>query len=93
MGIYRLSSFEYLNLVERGPSKFYDKIKNDTFRTCATDRKFLAKVDEGMLSRVLNAFVWKMEGKLFLFLEDGTELRTSNADSLYRYPTIPTSQP
>ncbi|KND03188.1 uncharacterized protein SPPG_02246 [Spizellomyces punctatus DAOM BR117] len=61
LGIYRLSSFEYFNLIERGPSSVYDKIKNDTFRTLATDKNFLSKVDENMLSRVLNAFVWKME--------------------------------
>ncbi|KAJ3014337.1 hypothetical protein HKX48_005213 [Thoreauomyces humboldtii] len=61
LGIYRVSAGEYLGLVERGPSAVYDKIKNDTFRTLATDRKFLARVDEGMLSRLLNGFVWKME--------------------------------
>ncbi|KAI8907766.1 rab-GTPase-TBC domain-containing protein, partial [Powellomyces hirtus] len=61
LGIYRVSSTEYLSLIERGPCSVYEKIKNDTFRTLATDKKFLATVDENMLSRVLNAFVWKMD--------------------------------
>ncbi|KAI8827221.1 rab-GTPase-TBC domain-containing protein [Fimicolochytrium jonesii] len=62
LGIYRLSATEYTSLVERGPasSVVYEKIKNDTFRTLATDKRFLAKVDEHMISRVLNAFVNKM---------------------------------
>ncbi|KAJ3153468.1 hypothetical protein HDU89_000493 [Geranomyces variabilis] len=61
LGIYRVSATEYLGLIERGPCANYEKIKNDTFRTLATDKTFLATVDESMLSRLLNAFVWKME--------------------------------
>ncbi|KAJ3158773.1 hypothetical protein HDU86_002453 [Geranomyces michiganensis] len=61
LGIYRVSATEYLGLIERGPCANYEKIKNDTFRTLATDKKFLATVDESMLSRLLNSFVWKME--------------------------------
>ncbi|KAI9100553.1 bub2 protein [Phlyctochytrium arcticum] len=64
LGIYRVSSSEYLGLIDRGPSDVYEKIRNDTFRTLATDKKFLAIVDEEMLSRLLNAFVWKMKGYL-----------------------------
>lgn len=59
MGVYKVSTQEYVSYIERGPSEVYDKIKNDTFRTLATDKKFLSKVNEAMLSRVLNAFVWK----------------------------------
>ncbi|KAJ3113501.1 hypothetical protein HDU96_003324 [Phlyctochytrium bullatum] len=59
LGIYRVSALEYVTLVGRGPCEVYDKIKNDTFRTLATDTKFMRKVNEGMIARVLNAFVWK----------------------------------
>ena len=63
LGIYKVSAQEYISLVEKGPCPVYDKIKDDTFRTLATDKKFIAKVDEDVLSRVLNAFVWKMKAK------------------------------
>ncbi|KAI8807707.1 rab-GTPase-TBC domain-containing protein, partial [Cladochytrium replicatum] len=59
LGTYRISALHYVILVERGGCAVYDKIKNDTFRTMPKDAKFTAKVSENMLSRVLNAFVWK----------------------------------
>jgi cell cycle arrest protein BUB2 len=61
LGAYKLSADEYVSLLDRGPCQVYDKIKNDTFRTLATDRKFQGRVNEGMLARVLNAFVWKAQ--------------------------------
>ncbi|TPX37120.1 hypothetical protein SmJEL517_g00942 [Synchytrium microbalum] len=63
LGIYRMKAQDYVSLIQRGASEVHDKIRNDTFRTLATDRKFLARVDEGMLSRVLNAFVWKLKDR------------------------------
>jgi cell cycle arrest protein BUB2 len=36
-----------------------EKIENDTFRTLATDKGFHEIVSQDMLTRVLNAFVWK----------------------------------
>ncbi|TPX38484.1 hypothetical protein SeLEV6574_g07765 [Synchytrium endobioticum] len=63
LGIYRVSAMEYVALIAKGASDVHDKIRNDTFRTLATDRKFLKRVDEGMLSRVLNAFVWKVRDR------------------------------
>ncbi len=64
LGTYKISALEYITLVTKGPSSVYDKIKNDTFRTLATDKKFLQTVDENMLSRVLNAFAWKTKGTI-----------------------------
>jgi hypothetical protein len=37
-------------------------VKNDTFRTLATDTQFKGKVKEDMLIRLLEAFVWKNQG-------------------------------
>ncbi len=37
-------------------------VKNDTFRTLATDTQFKGKVKEDMLIRLLEAFVWKNHG-------------------------------
>ncbi|KIM19776.1 hypothetical protein M408DRAFT_334273 [Serendipita vermifera MAFF 305830] len=49
----------YLDLVRRGPCQVREKIRNDTFRTLATDRGFKERVREDMLIRLLDAFVWK----------------------------------
>lgn len=37
-------------------------VKNDTFRTLATDTQFKGKVKEDMLIRLLEAFIWKNHG-------------------------------
>lgn len=38
-------------------------VKNDTFRTMATDTQFKGKVKEEMLIILLEAFVWKSHGE------------------------------
>ncbi|KAL1928549.1 hypothetical protein VTP01DRAFT_2905 [Rhizomucor pusillus] len=48
----------YINLIHRGPSPMDSKIRDDTFRTMATDAYFREHVSDDMLIRVLNAFVW-----------------------------------
>lgn len=50
---------QYLTYVARGPSPMHDKIRNDAFRTLATDKEFQERVDEAALIRMLDAFVWK----------------------------------
>lgn len=54
---------DYVGLVRRGASSSYSKIRNDTFRTLATDPLFRRKVSEASLIRLLNAFQWKMRDK------------------------------
>ncbi|EPQ31849.1 uncharacterized protein PFL1_00048 [Pseudozyma flocculosa PF-1] len=49
----------YLELVSKGKSPAHDKIRNDTFRTLATDQGFKERVKEEKLIRLLEAFVWK----------------------------------
>lgn len=61
LGVYRVSATEYLHLVSKGPCSVYSKIRNDTFRTLATNKKFKARVTDDILARILNAFVWKVE--------------------------------
>ncbi|KAG9296943.1 hypothetical protein G9A89_006898 [Geosiphon pyriformis] len=61
LGVYHVSADEYVRLIKKGRSIVYDKVRNDTFRTMATDQRFLQKVNEDMLIRVLNAFAWKMK--------------------------------
>ncbi|EON64278.1 hypothetical protein W97_03509 [Coniosporium apollinis CBS 100218] len=50
----------YLDLVRQGASPAYAKIRNDTFRTLATDPLFRRRVTENSLTRVLNAVAWKL---------------------------------
>ncbi|OCK77117.1 TBC-domain-containing protein [Lepidopterella palustris CBS 459.81] len=50
----------YLDLVHQGASPAYSKIRNDTFRTLATDPLFRRRVTENSLTRVLNAVAWKL---------------------------------
>ncbi|KIY63567.1 rab domain-containing cell division control protein [Cylindrobasidium torrendii FP15055 ss-10] len=57
--INEVSADTYLDYVARGPCHVREKIRNDTFRTLATDRGFKERVREDMLVRLLDAFVWK----------------------------------
>jgi cell cycle arrest protein BUB2 len=51
---------DYLQLVHRGASPAYSKIRNDTFRTLTTDPLFRRRVSEASLIRLLNAVAWKL---------------------------------
>lgn len=55
-----LDTDEYLSLIHRGASPAYSKIRNDTFRTLATDPLFRRRVSEASLIRLLNAVAWKL---------------------------------
>jgi cell cycle arrest protein BUB2 len=53
---------DYLKLVHRGRSPAHDKIKNDTFRTLATDALFKRRVTDASITRVLNSVAWQLYG-------------------------------
>ncbi|MCJ1338777.1 hypothetical protein MMC09_004066 [Bachmanniomyces sp. S44760] len=55
-----LATDSYLSLIHRGASPAYSKIRNDTFRTLATDPLFKRRVSEASLIRLLNAIAWKL---------------------------------
>lgn len=55
-----LKTDAYLALIHRGASPAYSKIRNDTFRTLATDPLFRRRVSEASLIRLLNAVAWKL---------------------------------
>lgn len=55
-----LDTDDYLGLIHRGASPAYSKIRNDTFRTLATDPLFRRRVSEASLIRLLNAVAWKL---------------------------------
>ena len=68
-----VSSKKYITLVQKGASEAYGKIKNDTHRTLKTDEQFKLAVDEHMLLRTLNAFVWDMKDKNLSFASDSSK--------------------
>jgi len=55
-----VSTDDYLALIHRSASPSYSKIRNDTFRTLATDPLFRRRVSEASLIRLLNAVAWKL---------------------------------
>ncbi|KAK7693735.1 hypothetical protein QCA50_003307 [Cerrena zonata] len=57
--VQHVSADMFLEYVARGPCEVREKIRNDTFRTLATDRGFKERVREDMLVRLLDAFVWR----------------------------------
>ncbi|SPO20242.1 related to cell cycle arrest protein BUB2 [Ustilago trichophora] len=59
LDIRSLDPASYLSLVAKGKSPSHEKIRNDTFRTLATDQGFKERVREEKLIRLLDAFVWK----------------------------------
>lgn len=59
LDIRSLDPASYLSLVAKGKSPSHEKIRNDTFRTLATDQGFKERVREEKLVRLLDAFVWK----------------------------------
>ncbi|KAL4797482.1 rab-GTPase-TBC domain-containing protein [Aspergillus venezuelensis] len=60
LDIKPLPTDHYLSLIHRGRSPAYAKIRNDTFRTLATDPLFKRRVTEASLIRLLNAVAWKI---------------------------------
>ncbi|KAM0799274.1 rab-GTPase-TBC domain-containing protein [Usnea florida] len=55
-----LSTDIYLDLIRRGPSPAYAKIRNDTHRTLMTNVLFQRRVRENSIIRLLNAVAWKL---------------------------------
>ncbi|WVQ64999.1 uncharacterized protein L199_003169 [Kwoniella botswanensis] len=86
-----LNAEDHLRWVSMGPSSDSHKIKNDTFRTLATDTQFKGKVKEDMLIRLLEAFVWKItssemedEGQPFKYVQG---MNVLSAPFLYAMPS------
>ncbi|KAF9432580.1 hypothetical protein BGZ76_010594 [Entomortierella beljakovae] len=59
--VHHVSAQEYISLVKRGKPEEYSKIRDDTFRTMPTDRKFTDVVGEERITRVLCAFAWSTQ--------------------------------
>lgn len=74
-----LETDAYLALIHRGASPAYSKIRNDTFRTLATDPLFRRRVSEASLIRLLNAVAWKLHDAREERAETDKLKRTANA--------------
>ncbi len=55
-----LATDTYLDLIRRGPSPAYAKIRNDTHRTLMTNPLFKRRVRENSIIRLLNAIAWRL---------------------------------
>ncbi|KAL8737894.1 MAG: hypothetical protein Q9181_001266 [Wetmoreana brouardii] len=73
-----ISTDSYLDLVRRGASPAYSKIRNDTFRTLATNPLFKRRVSEASLIRLLNAVAWKLHDAKVEKLADPTKINAAN---------------
>ena len=81
----------YLDLIHRGPSPAYSKIRNDTFRTLATDPLFKRRVSEASLIRLLNAVAWRLhDAKHGRISEHG---KTTNAATELGSPQLQQASP
>ncbi len=82
LSVHSLSTDSYLALIHRGPSPAYVKIRNDTFRTLATDPLFRRRVSEASLIRLLNAVAWSLHDakEERLSQSRGSLTNTSNPD-------------
>lgn len=83
LDISSLDVASYLSLVAKGKSPSHDKIRNDTFRTLATDQGFKERVKEEKLIRLLDAFVWKHNRA-----EDGEEVDDADASAAYEFSYV-----
>ena len=59
-GVPNVSTREFQELVARGHSPAFIKIKNDVFRTLTTDPLFRHRVTENSMNRLLNTIAWKL---------------------------------
>lgn len=73
-----LSTDAYLELIRRGASPAYSKIRNDTFRTLATNPLFKRRVSEASIIRLLNAVAWKLHDIKLESLPDSARIVSAN---------------
>ena len=87
---------DYLGLIHRGPSPAYAKIRNDTFRTLATDPLFRRRVSEASLIRLLNAVAWTLhdtkEGRSSTSKSPVLNVATSDGSPELRQVTVGSKQ-
>ncbi|KAG0650873.1 Cell division control 16 [Hyphodiscus hymeniophilus] len=92
-----LETDSYLALIHRGASPAYSKIRNDTFRTLATDPLFRRRVSEASLIRLLNAVAWKLndakEERAADKLASSTNSKVTNTANVHGSPELSTSSP
>lgn len=83
LDISSLDIASYLSLVAKGKSPSHEKIRNDTFRTLATDQGFKERVKEEKLIRLLDAFVWKYNRA-----DDADEQEEGEASGVYEFSYV-----
>ncbi|EAL72986.1 RabGAP/TBC domain-containing protein [Dictyostelium discoideum AX4] len=61
LGVDKIQPDKYIELIEKGPSNRYQKIRKDIGRTFNRDSQFSQAVSQDQLSRCLNAFAHQCE--------------------------------
>ena len=86
-----LSTDVYLELIRRGPSPAYAKIRNDTHRTLMTNPLFKRRVRENSIIRLLNAIAWRLhDAKSDRMTDSG---RITNASTDFGSPELQHVEP
>ena len=86
-----LSTDVYLELIRRGPSPAYAKIRNDTHRTLMTNPLFKRRVRENSIIRLLNAIAWRLhDAKSDQITDSG---RITNASTAFGSPELQHVEP
>ncbi|OIW35090.1 TBC-domain-containing protein, partial [Coniochaeta ligniaria NRRL 30616] len=88
-----LDTDAYLDLIHRGASPAYSKIRNDTFRTLTTDPLFRRRVSEASLIRLLNAIAWKLHDAREERHKDNSSTSGSRHSLPYETPSNSNSRP
>jgi cell cycle arrest protein BUB2 len=88
-----LDTDAYLDLIHRGASPAYSKIRNDTFRTLTTDPLFRRRVSEASLIRLLNAIAWKLHDAREERVKDSSSTSGSRHSLPYETPNNSNSRP
>ncbi|RJE18142.1 mitotic check point protein [Aspergillus sclerotialis] len=86
LGVPPVPTDDYLSLVHRGRSPEYTKIRNDTFRTLATDPLFKRRVTEASLIRLLNAVAWRLHDEKTTPTSRRESTRRREKDLLFSTP-------
>jgi cell cycle arrest protein BUB2 len=88
-----LDTDDYLSLIHRGASPSYSKIRNDTFRTLATDPLFRRRVSEASLIRLLNAVAWKLHDARDARADDPPAARLTHTSNAHGSPELQSATP
>lgn len=75
----------YIELVDRGKSRVFEKIRDDSYRTFKTNKEFRYRVPEEKILRVLNSFVHSVDSSAAGYVQG---MNVLVAPFLYTMPEV-----